>query len=225
MSTGPGGPGALGVLRRFAAAPAPAPAAEERCEMCGEGVATAHQHVVDLESRRLLCTCRPCWLLFPEGTRQRFRAVPERHLSFPAFTLGLPQWEALEIPVGLAFFLRSSAAGGLVALYPGPAGATESELPLGAWDDVAAVNPELAEARDDVEALFVRTDRTGPAACWLVPVDRCYELVGRLRRVWRGFDGGSDARAELEAFTADIAARSRPVPEAARSRPVPGADR
>jgi len=209
--TGPRGPGALDVLRRFATAPAPVAAADERCEMCGEPVPAAHPHVVDLENRRLLCTCRPCWLLFPEGARQRYRAVPERHLAFRDFALGLPQWEALEIPVGLAFFLRSSAAGRLVALYPGPAGATESELPLGAWDDVEAANPELAELRDDVEALFVRTDRPGAAACWLVPVDRCYELVGRLRRVWRGFDGGSDARAELEAFTADVEARSRPV--------------
>jgi Family of unknown function (DUF5947) len=208
----PRGPGALAVLRRIAEAPpAPAPAADERCEMCGEPVPGEHRHVVDLDTRRLLCTCRPCWLLFPEGAQQRYRAVPERHLSFPGLTLPPSQWEALEIPVGLAFFLRSSRLSRLVALYPGPAGATESELPLGAWDDVVAANPELAEPAADVEALFIRTDRPGPPVCWLVPVDRCYELVGRLRRVWRGFDGGTEARAELEAFTADITARSRPA--------------
>ena len=54
----------------------------------------------------------------------------------------------------------------------------------------------------DVEALIVRMpDRTtagrGPAA-FLVPIDRCYELVGALRLVWRGFDGGQEARALLD---------------------------
>jgi hypothetical protein len=32
----------------------------------------------------------------------------------------------------------------------------------------------------------------------LVPIDVCYELVGRLRQLWKGFDGGSEARAALE---------------------------
>jgi hypothetical protein len=213
----PRGPGSLAVLRRFAATP-PVPVADERCELCAVDLAPQHQHVVDLDGRRLLCACRPCWLLFPEGAQQRYRAVPERHLSFPDFALTLPQWEALEIPVGLAFFLVNSTLGRLVALYPGPAGATESELPLGAWDDVVAANPRLAELRPDVEAVFVRAEPTGPPECWLVPVDRCYELVGRLRRVWRGFDGGTDARAELAGFIADVSARSRPAAPAGARR-------
>jgi hypothetical protein len=49
-----------------------------------------------------------------------------------------------------------------------------------------------------------------------VPVDRCYELAGRLRRVWRGFDGGAEARAEIAAFLDDVAARARPVREVPR---------
>jgi Family of unknown function (DUF5947) len=207
----PAGLGSLAVLRRIAAGPAPVPAVEESCELCGTEVDAAHRHLVDLESRTLLCACRPCWLLFPDGAAQRYRAVPERHLSFPGFTLTPPQWAALEIPVGLAFFLRSSLLGRLVALYPGPAGATESELPLGAWDGVAAAAPALAELRTDVEALLVTAGDLGPPSCFLVPVDRCYELVGRLRRVWRGFDGGAEARAELTAFLADVEARSRPA--------------
>ena len=39
----------------------------------------------------------------------------------------------------------------------------------------------------------------------LVPIDRCYELVGALRTAWRGFDGGQEARALLDAFFADLA--------------------
>jgi hypothetical protein len=211
-SIGPRDPGALSVLRRIAAAPAPAAVvAGERCEMCATGLAPEHQHVVDLEGHSLMCACRPCWLLFPEGAQTRYRSVPERHLSFPGFTLSLPQWEALEIPVGLAFFFHSSPQDRYVALYPGPAGATESELALGAWADVVQGNPGLARARSDVEALFVTALAGAAPRCWLVPIDRCYELVGRLRQVWRGFDGGAEARAVLADFTADVAARSRPA--------------
>jgi hypothetical protein len=218
MSAGrAGAPGSLDVLRRLAAGTPPAPVPSgERCEMCGDDVPGEHRHVVDLEARSLLCTCRPCWLLFPDGARQRYRSVPERHLAFPAFRLSAGQWDALEIPVGLAFLFDSSPLGRTVALYPGPAGATESELPLGAWDDVVAANPGLEQLRPDVEALFVQAGDRARPSCALVPIDRCYELVGRLRRVWRGFDGGADARAELAAFTADVAARSRPAGTRAR---------
>jgi hypothetical protein len=219
MTPGPGGGArSLAVLRRLAEAPAVpvAVTVDEACELCGVPVAAEHRHVVDLESRSLLCACRPCWLLFPPGAAQRYRAVPERHLSFPGFRLGPAQWDALEIPVGLAFFLRSTLLGRVVALYPGPAGAAESALPLGAWAEVSAADPRVDLLEPDVEALFVQSPDGGTARCWLVPVDRCYELVGRLRRVWRGFDGGAEARAELAAFTADVTARSRPAPTGAR---------
>ena len=56
-------------------------------------------------------------------------------------------------------------------------------------------------------------DRSAGAACFVVPIDRCYELVGALRRVWRGFDGGQEARALLDGFFADVATRSRPATE------------
>ena len=36
----------------------------ERCEMCAEPISDEHPHVVDLESRALMCTCRGCYLLF-----------------------------------------------------------------------------------------------------------------------------------------------------------------
>ena len=67
-----------------------------------------------------------------------------------------------------------------VAFYPGPAGATESELPLEAWGAVLARNPALGMAAPDTEALLIRgpgPDRA-QADCHLVPVDACYELRG-----------------------------------------------
>ena len=202
------------------APPGPRAGADERCEMCAEPIGEQHQHVVDLDSRALMCTCRPCYLLFTaEDAELRYRAVPDRYLSFPDVALDAGQWDELEIPVGLAFFFDNSVLGRTVAFYPGPAGATESELPLGAWDRVVDAHPALRTLAPDVEALIVRMpDRTAPdGACFLVPIDGCYELVGALRRVWRGFDGGQEARALLDAFFAELAARSRP---ARRARPA-----
>jgi hypothetical protein len=218
-ATRPGPPGnPLDVLRRITAA-RPVADAEERCEMCAAPIDERHSHVVDLASRNLMCSCRPCYLLFTaDGAELRYRAVPDRYLSFPGGGLDARQWDELEIPVGLAFLFANSVLGRTVAFYPGPAGATESELPLGAWDRVLDLHPALRTLVPDVEALIVRMpERGAQGACFLVPIDRCYELVGALRRVWRGFDGGQDARALVDAFFADVAARSRPAPGEAGS--------
>ena len=218
--TGPRGglpAGPLAVLARVRAT-RPEPGAQERCEMCATDIGGQHQHVVDLVGRGLMCTCRPCYLLFTaEHAELRYRAVPERYLSFPRFALFAGQWDELEIPVGLAFFFANSVLGRTVAFYPGPAGATESELPLGAWDRVAEANPGLGLLVPDVEALIVRMPErnSGDPVAFLVPVDRCYELVGSLRTAWRGFDGGQEARAVLGAFFTDLAGRSTPAPSGA----------
>jgi hypothetical protein len=202
----------LSVLARVRAS-RPAPGAQEQCEMCAEPIGERHQHVVDLVGRGLLCTCRPCYLLFTvDGAQQRYRAVPDRYLSLTGFALFAGQWDELEIPVGLAFFFHNSVQARTVAFYPGPAGATESELPLGAWDRIVDANPVLGRLVPDVEALIVRMpdrSRSRPEA-HLVPIDRCYELVGLLRTAWRGFDGGQEARAVLDAFFADLAERGAP---------------
>jgi hypothetical protein len=216
MSTGPAR-NSLAVLARVAAT-RPPPTAQERCDMCAVDIGEQHQHVVDLVGRGLMCTCRPCYLLFTaEEAELRYRAVPDRYLSFPGFAVFAGQWDELEIPVGLAFFFVNSELGRTVAFYPGPAGATESELPLGAWDRIVAGNPGFGLVRPDVEALIVRMperrsgDGSARAEAFLVPIDRCYELVGLLRRAWRGFDGGQEARALLDTFFADLAARSAPA--------------
>jgi hypothetical protein len=207
----------LGALRRVTTE-RPEPVTEERCEMCAEPIAAEHQHVVNLDSRGLMCTCRGCYLLFAvEGAEQRYKAVPDRYTSFPDFTLGPGQWDELEIPVGLVFLFRNSVQQRMIAFYPGPAGATESELPLEAWDAVVAANPELKVLEADVEALLVRApdhrrgDGGADITCHVVPIDACYELVGRLRMLWRGFDGGAEANAAMDQFFANVQQRSRPV--------------
>jgi hypothetical protein len=201
-------PAALSVLARIRST-RPEPASYERCEMCAAPIADAHQHVVNVGTRSLLCTCRPCYLLFThDDATLAFRAVPDRYLSFA--DLPLPVWDELELPVGTAFLFRNSALDRVVAFYPGPAGATESELSLGAWDRVVAAAPALATLHNDVEALLVRT-KDQRVEAFLVPIDICYELVGHLRQLWRGFDGGQDVRTRLDEFFGRVRARSRPA--------------
>ncbi|MGI8873920.1 MAG: DUF5947 family protein, partial [Egibacteraceae bacterium] len=120
------------------------------------------------------------------------------------------------IPVGIAFFFHNSALGHTVAFYPSPAGATESELPLGAWDDIVTANPNLAELVADVEAILVRA-HDNAFECFLVPIDACYELVGRVKLRWQGFSGGAEVWADLDEFFAGLRARSRRVGAEARS--------
>ena len=53
----------------------------------------------------------------------------------------------------------------------------------------------------------MRVATTGTHEAYLVPIDACYELVGQLRRLWRGFDGGTEASDALDAFFADLPER------------------
>lgn len=212
---------AYDVLARIRAVrTAPRPAGES-CEMCAEQIADEHQHVVNVEGRQLMCVCRGCYLLFTDRhAALRYRAVPDRYLAFPDFALDRRRWDALQIPVGLAFFFRNSHLDRTVAFYPGPAGATESELDLESWSDLRAADPRVDMLADDTEALLVRVapngeaDEEGAAApvCHLLPIDACYEFVGRLRMLWRGFDGGQDARRYIDEFFDTVAHRSKVVP-------------
>jgi hypothetical protein len=206
--------GAYDVLARIRAnRSAPQPAGE-RCEMCSESIADEHQHVVNVEGRQLMCVCRGCYLLFTDTNAQlRYRAIPDRYLTFPDFALDRREWEALQIPVGLAFFFRNSALGRTVAFYPGPAGATESELDLSAWKNIRDADSRVDMLADDTEALIVRVPDEQEAApeSFLVPIDACYEFVGRLRMLWRGFDGGQQVRDFITEFFDQVKARSKVV--------------
>jgi hypothetical protein len=206
--------GTYDVLARIRATEHPAQPAGERCEMCAEPIPDGHQHVVNVAARQLMCTCRGCYLLFSDPhAKLRYRAVPQRYLTFPDFTLDRRDWEALQIPVGLAFFFHNSEIAQTVAFYPGPAGACESELDLSGWNAISGAADRLALLADDVEALLVRMpdrddNENARAECYLVPIDACYALVGNLRKLWRGFDCGQEVRAFVDGFFDQIKTRS-----------------
>jgi hypothetical protein len=184
----------------------------EACEMCAAPVPAEHGHVADLESSSLVCACRACYLLFTQSSagRGRYRAVPDRYLSDPGRPLSPARWDELEIPVGLAFFLASSRAGRVAGFYPSPAGVTECVLDLGAWQRLSEDYPLLAAAAPDVEAALI-SRTAGAVECFVVPVDVCYELAGRMRLQWRGFDGGAEARASITEFLDRVRDRARPL--------------
>jgi hypothetical protein len=190
----------------------PQQAEEERCELCAEPIAPEHRHLLDLQSRRLLCACRACSILFDRAGAGggHYRLVPDRSRLVADLELDDAAWQTFDIPVEMAFFFHSSAAGRVVAFYPSPLGATESLLDLEAWGDVVAANPLLAELEPDVEALLV--DRAkGKREHWILPVDRCYELVGLVRTHWQGFGGGTEVWAALDAFFDRLRERAKRV--------------
>ena len=191
--------------RRAQAAEPPPAAAAERCELCGGEIASDHAHLVDTHARRLLCACRVCSAIqsgAPAGSR--YRAASTRHVRLTT-PLADAEWTSLGIPVDLAFLFFNSAAGRMIAFYPSPAGATESVLPLEAWSALAAAHPMIVPA-PDVEGLLVRRVN-GTRECSLVPIDRCYELVGRIRVGWTGMSGG-DVQRDIDRFFDQIAERS-----------------
>jgi hypothetical protein len=207
--------------------------AVERCEVCGTPIEAEHGHIVNVPTRTLLCACRPCYLLFTHDGAggARFRAVPQRYQLVPEVSTVWDGWDAFQIPIGLVFFFTNSATKRTTAFYPSPAGATESELPLDTWDGLAAAVPALASMMPDIEALIVRRRTSGagmaqppedPGPCGdggtaraddttalIVPIDACYELVGRIRRAWRGFQGGDEVWAEIDGFFARASGRAR----------------
>lgn len=73
-------------------------------------------------TRRVRFACESCAILY----RTVYREIPRHIRALPDFRMTDAQWEELAIPISLAFFSYSTPADRIVALYPGPAGATES---------------------------------------------------------------------------------------------------
>ena len=194
-------------LRRLAASGGSSAAEVERCDLCGSELAADHRHLLHLEERRILCACEPCVAM--RAGEGPYRPTGSRLLWLEEFELPEDLWARLRIPIGLAFFMRSSSAGRVVGLYPSPAGATESELDLAAWEELAAANPVLAGLDEDVEGLIV--NRTSePPQYLLAPIDECYRLVGAVKASWEGISGGGAVERVVPGMLDEL--RERAVP-------------
>jgi hypothetical protein len=161
----------------------------EHCDFCSKVIPHQHAHLIERETRRFLCACQGCALSL--GDSARYRAVSPRTDVLRDFKLSDAEWNAFQIPIDMVFLFHSTTADRPIAIYPSPAGPTESLLSLDAWSRLVETNQVLAELEPDVEALLVNRTN-GAREYYLVSIDRCYALVGLIRMKWRGLSGGTE---------------------------------
>lgn len=199
------GQGSMASLRKLV----PEREAGETCDLCAAPIAPEHRHLVEPANRRLLCACQPCSILFSSKADTRYRLVPDRVQVLDDFAMTDEQWEALSIPVNIAFFFHSTESERVCAFYPSPAGATESLLEFDAWMDLEASNPAVRDMEPEVEALLI--NRVGGKRVYLVaPIDECYALVGIVRAGWTGLSGGTEVWKAIDAHFDRLKGRARP---------------
>lgn len=182
----------------------------ERCDYCSVSLTPEHSHLIELAARRILCACRPCYIVFePKGAAQgKYRAIPTRYREIADFSIDDATWDSLQLPIGLAFFFCNSLEKKTVVFYPSPVGATQSLLSLETWTDIVGQYPVLETIEPDVEAIVIQRNKD-VSHCFIVPIDSAYELVGLIRTSWKGFDGGTEAHAKIAAYFEKVRERSR----------------
>jgi hypothetical protein len=190
----------------------------EQCELCSAELRFEHPHLIELAQREILCACNACALLFSGRAGAKYKRVPRDTRLLANFHMTNAQWDALLIPINLAFFFHNSLASRVSVFYPSPAGATESLLPFEAWNEIVTSNPMLKEMQPDVEALLA--NRVGhargasQAEYYIAPIDACYRLVGLIRLHWRGLSGGTEVWQEIGKFFEQLKAKAETVGEA-----------
>jgi Family of unknown function (DUF5947) len=185
-------------------------AAAERCDLCRTSLPKDHRHMLHLVDRRIVCTCEACWALHSGDAE--YRPTGMRTLWLSDFECPEEVWAEFQIPIGLAFFMRSTVTDSVVAFYPSPAGATESELTLEAWDRLVTINPVLEHLESDAEAVVVNR-LSEPAQHAIVPIDQCYALVGLIKSRWEGISGGGAIEQAVPEFFAQLRGRATEATE------------
>ncbi len=172
----------------------------------GSAFPPKHEHLLQLNDRRILCACATCWA--QRSGDPNLRPTGTRVVWLDDFSLPDELWARLEVPIGLAFFMYSSSVEAMVAMYPSPAGATESELKLTAWEDLRTLNPVLDSLEPDAEALVVNRISEPPSYV-IAPIDECYGLVGAVKVNWEGISGGDAIERAVPTFFERLRQRSR----------------
>lgn len=187
----------VGGLRRIMAR-GHAPKAEP-CDLCASPLAEGHAHLFESSTRKTVCACQACAILFPSSTKARYRRIPTRIVPLNDFDPTGELWAALEIPVDLAFLALAGAEKVPVASYPSPAGTLPGVIPREAWNRLRSAHPVLDSLEEDVEAVLVRL-RAQEREAFLAPLDLCHELSGLVRLKWKGLSGGPEVRVAIDAF-------------------------
>jgi hypothetical protein len=178
----------------------------EVCDLCGVTIPEDHRHLLHLIERRIVCACEACWAM--RAGEGDYRPTGSRTLWLPDLRIPDDLWAGFQIPIGLAFFMRSTVTECVVAMYPSPAGATESELHFESWDRMTELNPVLAELEPDIEGLIVNR-LSDPPMYVIAPIDRCYALTGAIKASWEGISGGSGVEQAVSRFFEDLRVDAR----------------
>jgi hypothetical protein len=190
-------------LRRLAQPRRAGAAAVERCELCRTPVPVRHRHLLEMATRQIVCACDGCALRFQIVVGGRFKLIPRNVQGLGDFAMSDNLWESFALPINLLFVYQDSRPSQTRAIYPSPAGGTESLLPQEAWTSLMADNSTLKEMESDVEALLL--NRVGSAReYFIVPIDRCFALVGLIRTHWRGFSGGEAVWQEIDKYFEEL---------------------
>ncbi|MGZ4167379.1 MAG: DUF5947 family protein [Solirubrobacteraceae bacterium] len=196
---------APGVAPASASASAPASADTEACDLCGVGIAEDHRHLLHLAERRIVCACETCWAM--RSGEGDYRPTGNRTLWLAGLDVPDDLWATFQVPIGLAFFMASTVTGCIVAMYPSPAGATESELHFESWSRMRALNPVLEGLEPDIEGLIANR-LSDPPVYVIAPIDRCYALTGAVKAAWEGISGGAGVAAAVDRFFAELRAEA-----------------
>jgi Family of unknown function (DUF5947) len=164
------------------------PPGTEFCDLCGGVIPEDHRHLLHLVERRIICSCEACWAM--RAGEGDYRPVGNRTLWLPDLNIPDDVWAGFQVPIGLAFFMSSTVTSCVVAMYPSPAGATESELRLDSWARMCELNPVLNDLEPDIEGLIVNR-LSDPPMHAIAPIDQCYALTGAIKATWEGISGGT----------------------------------
>ncbi len=185
------------------------PAAQtEHCDLCGLIIPEDHRHLLALVERRIICSCEPCWAM--RAGEGDYRPVGNRTIWLPDLDLPDEVWAGFQIPIGLAFFMHSTVTDCVVAMYPSPAGATESELHFESWAQMCRLNPVLDNLESDIEGLIVNR-LSDPPVYAVAPIDRCYALTGAIKATWEGISGGTGVDHAVTRFFAELETNGVPA--------------
>ncbi len=191
----------LGTLRRFATPRTKSRegASGEICDFCSAALFSQHRHLFETATRKLICVCDPCALRFEDVQQGRFKLIPRDSRTLPEFQITDVEWDNLAFPIGLVFIFLDTVNARPTAIYPSPAGAMESLLPLENWHAIVSANSQLAELQPDVQALLINRVRQS-RDYFIVPIDVCYRLTGLVRKNWHGLSGGDKVWGEIKNF-------------------------
>lgn len=166
-------------------------APDERCDLCAAKLEVQHKHFVECTPHKLLCVCDMCAILLDGKGNQRYRRVSSEIRQLSKFRMAERHWQALGIPVSLAFLYATDSGSSAFSILPSPGGPVRSEIESGAWEALVRENPVLCRMQPYVEALAVNRIKNAEEYL-LVPIDECYRLIGIIRCYWQGMSGGTE---------------------------------